>query len=101
MATIAVIRHRVRDFDAWRKVYDEAHDLRQAHHVRHHAVWRAQHDPHLVTVVHVFDSPDVARAFLDTPTLAAAMTRAGVELPTLRAELFEEIEAGSLEHASR
>jgi heme-degrading monooxygenase HmoA len=96
MTTTAVIRHRVRDFDAWRKVYDEFQDVQARLGVRWHAVWRAQHDRRLVTVIHVFDSPEAMRRFLDAPELKDAMTRGGVELETLRAEAYDEIEAGAI-----
>jgi len=42
MSTIALFRHRVGDFDAWRKVYDGFAPIQAEHGVRAHQVLRSR-----------------------------------------------------------
>jgi hypothetical protein len=73
------IRHRVRDYDAWRKVYDDFADMQREHGVRAEAVFRILDDPNEVIVTHDFDDPHSAKAFFDLPELRDAMARGGVD----------------------
>jgi quinol monooxygenase YgiN len=69
-------RHKVTDYDAWRKVYD-AFD-RESLGVRAHAVYRDVTDPNDVTVWHDFDDQQAAESFAGSETLKAVMAEAGV-----------------------
>jgi hypothetical protein len=73
------VHHRVRDYAAWRKVYDGFADVQKAGGVRAEAVFRSVDDPNDVTVVHDFDDVATAKAFFASPDLRDAMMRAGVE----------------------
>jgi hypothetical protein len=73
------VRHRVADYAAWRKVYDEFDDQRGPMGVTGHAVFRAVDDENDVTVWHDFDTPDAAQAFVSSHDLREAMQRAGVQ----------------------
>ena len=75
----SIVRHRVRDYDAWRAVYDGFADVQKAGGVRAEAVFQTVDDPNDVTVTHDFDDAAAARAFLESPELRDAMARAGVE----------------------
>ena len=78
------VRHRVRDYAAWREVYDSFADVQRAGGVRAEAVYQSVDDPNDVTVTHDFDDVETARAFFSSPDLKDAMMRAGVEgEPTL------------------
>jgi hypothetical protein len=78
------VRHRVRDYGAWREVYDSFADVQRAGGVRADAVYRSDGDPNDVMVTHDFDDIETARAFFASPDLKDAMMRAGVEgEPTL------------------
>jgi hypothetical protein len=55
--TIAVVRHRVADFDAWKKMYDGFAPIQAEHGVQGHEVLRSIEDPNDVIVTHRFDSP--------------------------------------------
>ena len=78
------VRHRVRDYAAWREVYDGFAEVQRAGGVRAQAVYRSADDPNDVMVTHDFDDLETARAFLASPDLKDAMRRAGVEgEPTL------------------
>ncbi len=63
---IALVRHRVADFDAWKKVYDGFAPV-QAEHGVHAQVLRSIENPNDVIVTHTLDSRDAARAFFAMP----------------------------------
>jgi quinol monooxygenase YgiN len=73
------IRHRVRDYDAWRQVYDNFGDAQREGGVRAEAVFRSLDDPNDVIVTHDFDDAASAQAFFDSAELRDAMQRAGVD----------------------
>jgi hypothetical protein len=73
------IRHRVADYDAWRKVYDDFDAQRRSMGVTGDAVFRAVDDANDVTVSHDFDAADAARTFTSSDALRDAMQSAGVE----------------------
>jgi hypothetical protein len=69
MRTIMLVDHRVDDFDAWLKMYDEVRQWQREHGVRFEQVLRAADDPNRVLVTHAFDSRDDAEAFAANPEL--------------------------------
>jgi heme-degrading monooxygenase HmoA len=77
--TVLVVHHRVRDFDAWKPVFDEHETSRREHGARRHWVYRTADDPNDVIVAVEFVSAQDARAFLEDPSLREAMQRGGVE----------------------
>ena len=83
MAT-AIIQHRVKDYDAWRRVYDGVGDMQKAGGVVAESVYRREGDPNTVLVFHQFTSMSKAHDFVTSPQLRDAMQRAGVEEGTLR-----------------
>jgi hypothetical protein len=89
MAMIVVL-HRVRDYAAWRRVYDGAGaSIQQAGGVTAHSVYRAKDDPNNILVLHSFGTMAEAEAFTSNPALRAAMEQGGVE-GAPRIEFFEE-----------
>jgi quinol monooxygenase YgiN len=95
-STIALVRHRVADFDAWKKVYDAFAPVQAEHGVNAHQVLRSIEDPNDVTVTHTFDSREAAREFFATPELQQAMTQAGVNADSVEISYFDEVESGAL-----
>lgn len=85
---LALILHKVADYDKWRKVYDSAADMQAAGGVTQQSVHRAVEDPNTVLVHHYFESIGAARAFFDNPQLAEALQRSGVQGEP-RVEFFE------------
>ena len=81
------MQHRVSDYAAWRKVYDEVADMQTKGGVIARSVHRSKDDPNLVLVMHEFASVDAATAFLSSGDLKAAMGRAGVQGPP-RIEIY-------------
>jgi hypothetical protein len=73
------VRHRVADYDAWRKVYDEFDATRRPMGVIGEAVFQAIDDPKDVTVWHDFETAGEGQAFASSEALRDVMQRAGVE----------------------
>ena len=94
--TIALVRHRVADFDAWRKVYDGFAPIQAEHGVHAHQVLRSIENPNDVTVEHTFDSPEAAREFFARPELKEAMSKGGVNADSVQISYFDEIENATL-----
>lgn len=92
---IALVRHRVADFDAWKKVYDEFAPIQAEHGVHRHQVLRSIENPNDVIVTHTFDSREVASAFFATPELKEAMSNAGVNADSVEVSYFDEVETGT------
>jgi quinol monooxygenase YgiN len=74
-----VVHHKVRDYDAWKGVFDEHETVRRAHGETEHRVYRDIHDPNRVVVHNDFPSEEAAKGFREDPSLKEAMERAGVE----------------------
>ncbi len=72
------VRHTVADFAAWKREYDEFEESRRTMGVVAHAVYSSVDNPNDITVWHDFDDLESARAFVESPTLRDAMTKAGV-----------------------
>jgi quinol monooxygenase YgiN len=79
VAVTAVIQHRVKDYDAWRKAYDGFADVQKAGGVTHESVHRAKDDPNDLLVIHGFANVADAEEFLAGAELRDAMQKAGVE----------------------
>jgi heme-degrading monooxygenase HmoA len=96
MSTVAVVRHRVSDFDAWKQMYDGFTSVQSEHGVRAHQVLRSIDNPNDVIVTHTFDSPESAHAFFEMTDLKDAMSGAGVDAGSLEITYFDEVESGTL-----
>jgi len=79
MSTVLVVHHRVRDYDAWKPVFDEHAEVRKQHGAVRHWLYRTAGDPNDVVVAMEFGSQEQANEFLADPSLREAMERAGVE----------------------
>ena len=76
--TTLFVRHTVKDYAAWRKLYDSFAPVQQANGVAAQAVYQSAEDPNDVTVTHEFASLDAAKSFVGKPELKEAMQKAGV-----------------------
>ncbi len=77
MVTLVVFHH-VRDYAAWKSVFDEHEGVRRSHGQLEHRVYRGVDNPNRVIVHNDFPSEDAAGGFMADPSLAATMERAGV-----------------------
>ncbi|MCH8815017.1 MAG: cyclase [Chloroflexi bacterium] len=75
------IKHRVADFDAWKKVFDEHETTRRQESMTAHSLHRDTDDPNLVTIAFRVSDLARARAFAESDNLREIMQRAGVEGP--------------------
>ncbi|MET0939533.1 MAG: antibiotic biosynthesis monooxygenase [Gaiellaceae bacterium] len=96
MLTIALVRHRVADYDARKQVYDGFAPIQAERGVLEHQVLRSIENPNDVIVTHTFDSREAAKAFFAMPELKEAMNQAGVKTDSVEISYFDEVESGTL-----
>ena len=75
---VMVIQHKVRDYDAWRPVYDAHQGSRTGAGVTNGRVYRRAEDPNDLLLVHDVADVATARAWTEGEDLRAAMQKAGV-----------------------
>jgi quinol monooxygenase YgiN len=75
---VAVISHQVKDYAAWRAVYDANAGLRAAHGHTSSEVLRDPADPSRITVISRFRSMTDMKGFIASPDLKRAMQEGGV-----------------------
>jgi heme-degrading monooxygenase HmoA len=80
MATM-LVQHKVKDFAAWKKVFDSVDAVRRASGELSTQVFRDASDPNKVTVLNKWDSLANAQKFAHSPELKSAMEKAGVDGP--------------------
>jgi quinol monooxygenase YgiN len=76
-----LIVHAVRDYAAWKQVFDEAERLRRAAGELSYSVLRDEHDPNKVVHFSQWTSLAQARAFFESARLAEIRQLAGVNAP--------------------
>jgi hypothetical protein len=79
MSATLVVRHRVKDYDAWLSVYKGLEPLRFQHGCIGDRVLCIPDDPNEVLVLHEFPSFEAARGFAFDPALGAGMKHGGVD----------------------
>lgn len=78
---LLTVQHNVRDYQAWRAVYDSMSDVQKAGGVTAESVHQLTGAPNTVLVLHYFATVAQAQAFLTNPELKSAMQQGGVEGP--------------------
>jgi quinol monooxygenase YgiN len=76
-----LVQHKVKDFAAWKNVYDSVADLRASNGELSDKVYRDASDPNSLTVIFKWDSLANAQKYANSPELKTAMEKAGVEGP--------------------
>ena len=77
-----LIKHRVKDFDAWLKVFDsEGMKTRSENGIIDRGLARGSEDPNTVYIVFAISDMMKAKARMNSEDLKAIMTNAGVEGP--------------------
>ena len=76
---ILIMREKVRDYDAWKSVFDGGEPLRAEHGCSGHVIDRSDDDGNDLTVHLLFPTREAGEALRADPKLAANMERAGVE----------------------
>jgi heme-degrading monooxygenase HmoA len=77
MATL-LVHHKVQDYPAWRKIFDEQDNIRREQGSTGYRVLQSASDPNDLNVILEWDSVDNAKTFAASDTLKEAMKRAGV-----------------------
>lgn len=73
-----MVKHRVNDFDAWKKIYDEDKPNRVAAGLSDKMVGHAVDDNHNVVLIFVVNDEAKAKAFMGSKALADKMKAGGV-----------------------
>lgn len=89
-----LIIHEVADYPAWKKIFDQAADIRQAAGEISYQVLRCEGNPNRVVHFSVWTSLDDARRFFESPELVQIRQDAGVRAPEF--VYLEQVEAGML-----
>lgn len=76
-----LIIHRVKDYPAWRRVFDGAANLREAAGERWYQVLADESDPKRIVHYSKWESISRARAFFESADLVEIRKKAGVESP--------------------
>jgi len=75
---ILIIQHEVRDFEAWKPMFDGHEVVRRHHGATGHELYQSLDDPNATTVIMHFASREGAEAFTADPSLKEAMKVGGV-----------------------
>ncbi len=89
-----LIIHAVKDYAAWKRVFDDAADLRKSAGEREYRLLKFEGDANKVVHFSAWTSLAAARAFFESPQLVEIRKRAGVEAPEFI--YLEQIESGVL-----
>lgn len=76
--TTMFVRHKVGDYDNWKRVYDGIAPVRKQKGVTAASVHRDANDVDTIFITHQFKNMDAAKAFANSEELKSAMTKAGV-----------------------
>lgn len=89
-----LIIHEVADYDRWKRIFDDAADLRREAGERTYQVLRSEHNPHNVVHFSSWTSLDDAKRFFESPELISIRAEAGVKSPQFI--YLEQLDAGTL-----
>ena len=78
MATL-LVKHRVANFEEWKKIFDSMDHVRKEHGFTGSTVHRDATDPNIVVIVNHVRSLDGAKRYGGSQVLRDAMARAGVQ----------------------
>ena len=73
-----IVDHKVKDFDAWKKVYDDFEPARREYGVKEHYAIQSVHDPKHVLVVGEGERGAIEK-FISSDVLKKAMAGAGID----------------------
>lgn len=76
--TTLFVRHQVKNFAAWRQMYEAAGPMQKRGGILAESVYQTEGSPNDVTVTHDFASLTAAKAFAESADLREAMDKTGV-----------------------
>ncbi|MBD0388675.1 antibiotic biosynthesis monooxygenase [Coleofasciculus sp. FACHB-64] len=89
-----LIIHEVEDYESWKKVFDNASDIRREAGERSYQVLKYESDPNKVVHFSSWTSIDDAKRFFESPKLIRIRAEAGVKAPDFI--YLEQLESGTL-----
>jgi quinol monooxygenase YgiN len=89
-----LIIHEVANYAAWKKVFDQAADIRKEAGERTYQVLKYENDANQIVHFSAWTSIADARAFFESPRLVQIRKEAGVKAPEFI--YLEQLEAGGL-----
>lgn len=89
-----LIIHEVESYPAWKRVFDQAAEMRKRAGEISYQLLRDDNDPNNIVHFSIWSSLDNARRFFESPELVAIRKQAGVKTP--RFVYLQEIERGVL-----
>lgn len=89
-----LIIHEVADYPTWKKVFDEAADIRREAGERSYQLLNYQNDLNRIVHFSAWTSIDDAKRFFESPKLVKIRAAAGVRSPEFI--YLEQLEAGIL-----
>ena len=93
--TVLRIKHKVRDYDAWKTVFDDFSETRKQGGEKSYRICQTENDPNELDVIFEWDNVENARSFVKSPELKKAMEKAGVmEAPEI--SFLKEVDQGTL-----
>ncbi len=92
--SFVLIIHDVRDYELWKKVFDDAAGLRSAAGESEYQLFRFANDANRVVHLSRWPSVVTAKAFFESPELALIRAKAGVSAPDFH--YLEDLEFGTL-----
>jgi hypothetical protein len=92
MAVTVYVKHRVADFESWKKVFDERAEARSAQGCLGTTVFRDVNEPSVIVVLARMKDLETAKRYMRQTELVDGMWRAGVaQAPEVR--YLDEIES--------
>ena len=89
-----LIIHEVADYEAWKKIFDNAASIRRDAGERSYQVLKYENDPNRIVHFSAWTSIDDAKRFFESPELVQIRKDAGVKSPDFI--YLEQLEAGTL-----
>jgi quinol monooxygenase YgiN len=73
-----MVHHAVRDYDAWKAVFDEKRSALLEHGCLGHTIYRSAHKPDELRVFTEWESLEQAQDYVHDPSFVETMKRGGV-----------------------
>ncbi len=89
-----LIVHKVRDYKAWKQIFDDAAAIRKDAGEQSYCVLRDENDPNKIVHFSRWASHAQAKAFFESPRLVEIRRQAGVETPEFN--YLHSLEQGAL-----
>jgi quinol monooxygenase YgiN len=89
-----LIIHEVEDYELWKKIFDDASDIRREAGERTYQVLKYESDPNKVVHFSSWTSIEDAKRFFESPKLVKIRAEAGVKSPDFI--YLDQLESGKL-----